>query len=359
MKQKLVVIGNGMAGARAVEEVLARDEDQFDVVMFGAEPYGNYNRILLSNILSGAQDASEIFINPLDWYEENNVKLHAGATVTEIDRSAKIVISENGIRERFDKLLIATGSRAFIPPMAGVTLPDGKTKPGVFGFRTIDDCNAIVLKAKQSRRAAVIGGGLLGLEAARGLLNHGCEVHVVHLAGHLMEMQLDTTGGAILRSSMEAMGVNVHLKKLTSEVFGEGKVTGLGFKDGTKLDCDVVVVSAGIRPNSEIGLRCGLSVERAIVVDNHMRSVTDSNVYVVGECAQHRGRVYGLVAPLWDQAKVFADHITGHNPKAAYHGSKLATKLKVMGVELASMGITEPAEERDEIIQFIESKKGT
>jgi nitrite reductase (NADH) large subunit len=359
MKQKLVVIGNGMAGARAVEEVLARDEDQFDVVMFGAEPYGNYNRILLSNILSGAQDASEIFINPLDWYEENNVKLHAGATVTEIDRSAKIVASENGIRERFDKLLIATGSRAFIPPMAGVTLPDGRTKPGVFGFRTIDDCNAIVLKAKQSRRAAVIGGGLLGLEAARGLLNHGCEVHVVHLAGHLMEMQLDTTGGAILRSSMEAMGVNVHLKKLTSEVFGEDKVTGLGFKDGTKLDCDMVVVSAGIRPNSEIGLRCGLSVERAIVVDNHMRSVTDSNVYSVGECAQHRGRVYGLVAPLWDQAKVFADHITGHNPKAAYHGSKLATKLKVMGVELASMGITEPAEERDEIIQFTESKKGT
>src|SRR5450631_3937430 len=358
MKQKLVVVGNGMAGARAVEEVLARDKDRFDVVMFGAEPYGNYNRILLSNILSGAQDASEIFINPLDWYEENNVKLHAGATVTEIDRSAKVVVSENGIRERFDKPLIATGSRAFIPPMAGVNLPDGKTKPGVFGFRTIDDCNAIVLKAKQSRRAAVIGGGLLGLEAARGLLNHGCEVHVVHLAGHLMEMQLDTTGGGILRSSMEAMGVNVHLKKLTSEVLGEDKVTGLGFKDGTTLDCDMVVISAGIKPNSEIGLRCGLTVERAIVVDNHMRSVSDPNVYVVGECAQHRGRVYGLVAPLWEQAKVFADHITG-NPDAAYHGSKLATKLKVMGVELASMGITEPAEDRDEIIQFTEPKKGT
>ena len=357
-KQKLVVVGNGMAGARAVEEVLARDKDRFDVVMFGAEPYGNYNRILLSNILSGAQDASEIFINPLDWYEENDVKLHAGATVGEIDRSAKVVVSENGIRERFDKLLIATGSRAFIPPMAGVNTPDGKTKPGVFGFRTIDDCNAIVLKAKQSRRAAVIGGGLLGLEAARGLLNHGCEVHVVHLAGHLMEMQLDTTGGTILRSSMEAMGINVHLKKLTSEVLGEDRVTGLGFKDGTTLDCDMVVVAAGIKPNSEIGLRCGLTVERAIVVDNHMRSVDDPNVYVVGECAQHRGRVYGLVAPLWEQAKVFADHITGRT-EAAYHGSKLATKLKVMGVELASMGITEPAEERDEIIQFTEPKKGT
>jgi nitrite reductase (NADH) large subunit len=357
-KQKLVVVGNGMAGARAVEEVLARDKNRFDIVMFGDEPYGNYNRILLSNILSGAQDTSEIFINPLEWYEENDIKLHSGARVGEIDRAAKIVVSENGIREGFDKLLIATGSRAFIPPMAGVNLPCGKVKPGVFGFRTIDDCNAIVLKAKQSKRAAVIGGGLLGLEAARGLLNHGCEVHVVHLAGHLMEMQLDTSGGAILRSSMEAMGVNVHLKKLTSEVLGEDRVTGLGFKDGTTLDCDMVVVAAGIRPNSEIGLRCGLTVERAIVVDNHMRSVADSDVYVVGECAQHRGRVYGLVAPLWEQAKVFAEHITGRH-EAAYHGSKLATKLKVMGVELASMGITEPAEDRDEIIQFTEPKKGT
>jgi nitrite reductase (NADH) large subunit len=358
MKQKLVVVGNGMAGARAVEEVLARDKGRFDVVMFGAEPYGNYNRILLSNILSGAQDTSEIFINPLDWYEENGIKLHAGAPVDEIDRAAKVVRS-NGIRETYDKLLIATGSRAFIPPMAGINAPDGKLKRGVFGFRTIDDCNAILVKAKESRRAAVIGGGLLGLEAARGLLNHGCEVHVVHLAGHLMEMQLDTTGGSILRSSMQAMGVNVHLQKMTTEVLGEDRVTGLAFKDGTTLDCDMVVVSAGIKPNAEIGLRCGLSVERAIVVDNHMRSVTDPNVYVVGECAQHRGRVYGLVAPLWEQAKVFADHITGHKPDAAYHGSRLATKLKVMGVELASMGITEPAEDRDEIIQFTEPKKGT
>ena len=359
MKQKLVVIGNGMAGARAVEEVLARDKARFDIVMFGAEPYGNYNRILLSNVLSGAQDASEIFINPFDWYEENGIKLHAGAPVHEIDRAAKVVQSECGVRERYDKLLIATGSRAFIPPMAGINGPDGRLKRGVFGFRTIDDCNAIVLEAKQSRRAAVIGGGLLGLEAARGLLNHGCEVHVVHLAGHLMEMQLDPTGGSILRSSMQAMGVNVHLQKLTTEVLGEDRVRGLAFKDGTTLDCDMVVVSAGIKPNAEIGLRCGLTVERAIVVDNHMRSVSDPNVYAVGECAQHRGRVYGLVAPLWEQAKVFADHITGHRPEAAYHGSKLATKLKVMGVELASMGITEPAEERDEIIQFTEPKKGT
>jgi nitrite reductase (NADH) large subunit len=360
MKNKLVVVGNGMAGARAVEEMLSRGgADQFDIAMFGDEPYGNYNRILLSNILSGVQTTSEIFINPLDWYGQNGVKLHAGARVNEIDRAAKVVTSENGIREGYDKLLIATGSRAFIPPMAGVNGPDGNMKPGVFGFRTIDDCVGIMAQAKQSARAAVIGGGLLGLEAARGLLNHGCEVHVVHLAGHLMEMQLDASGGAILKASMEAMGVNVHLRKLTTEILGEGRVTGLAFKDGTTLDCDMVVIAAGIKPNAEIGLRCGLTVERAIVVDNRMRSVDDPNVYVVGECAQHRGRVYGLVAPLWEQAKVFADHITGRNADAAYHGSKLATKLKVMGVELASMGITEPADERDEIVQFTEPRKGT
>jgi nitrite reductase (NADH) large subunit len=359
-KQRLVVVGNGMAGARAVEEVLARGGgDRFDIVMFGDEPYGNYNRILLSNILSGAQDASEIFINPLDWYTQNAVKLHAGSRVEEIDRAAKLVISANAVRERYDKLLIATGSRAFIPPMAGVNGPDSRLRPGVFGFRIIDDCDRIVAQARQCRRAAVIGGGLLGLEAARGLVNHGCEVHVVHLAGHLMEMQLDAPAGAILKASIEAMGITVHLKKLTTEILGDSKVTALAFKDGSTLDCDMVVIAAGIKPNAEIGVRCGLTVERAIVVDNHMRSVDDPDVYVVGECAQHRGRVYGLVAPLWEQAKVLADHITQRNPDAAYHGSKLATKLKVMGVELASMGITEPAEERDEIVQFTEPKKGT
>ena len=359
-KQRLVVVGNGMAGARAVEEVLARGgAEMFDIVMFGDEPYGNYNRILLSNILSGQQDASEIFLNPLDWYEENGITLHAGARVAEIDRFAKVVAAENGVRERYDVLLIATGSRAFMPPIAGLHGPDGRLKPGVFGFRTIDDCEGMVAAAAEGRKAAVIGGGLLGLEAARGLLHHGCEVHVVHLAGHLMEQQLDATGGAILRTTMEAMGVKVHLRKSTTDVLGGERVTGLKFKDGGTLDCELLVVAAGIKPNAEIALRAGLTVERAIVVDNHMRCVDDMNVYAVGECAQHRGRVYGLVAPLWDQARVFAEHVTRRNPDAAYHGSKLATKLKVMGVELASMGITEPAEEEDEIVQFVEPKRGT
>ena len=360
-KQRLVVIGNGMAGARAVEEVLALGgAEQFDITMFGDEPYGNYNRILLSNILSGIQDASEIFINPLSWYEENAITLHAGARVTEIDRASRTVMAANGVKAKYDRLLISTGSRAFIPPMKGAMSSPGQLRPGVFGFRSIDDCNGIMQAAKRSKVAAVIGGGLLGLEAARGLMNHGAAVHVIHLGKHLMDAQLDATGGAILRTTMEAMGITIHTQMSTTEILGgDGPVTGLAFKDGTTLDCDMVVISAGIKPNAEIGHNAGLTVERAIVVDNHMRSVDDMNVYVVGECAQHRGKVYGLVAPLWDQAKVFAEHITGHNLDAAYHGSKLATKLKVMGVELASMGITEPVEDRDETIQFTEAKRGT
>jgi nitrite reductase (NADH) large subunit len=358
-KQKLVVIGNGMAGARAVEEVLARGgAEQFDIVMFGDEPYGNYNRIMLSNVLSGAQDLDEIYINPLDWYAENDITLHAGTRVIGIDRAAQVVITDKSTRERYDKLLISTGSRSFMPPIPGMHIGE-QLKPGVFGFRTLDDTEGMIESAKTNKVAAVIGGGLLGLEAARGLLNHGCQVHVVHLSAHLMNAQLDPAGGAILKTAMEGMGIKIHLGASTAEVLGEDRVTGLKFKDDTILPCDMLVVAAGIRPNSEIGVRAGLTVQRAIVVDDHMRAEGDADVYVVGECAQHRGQVYGLVAPLWEQAKVFADHITGRNTQAAYHGSKLATKLKVMGVELASMGITEAKEDRDETIQFTEPKRGT
>lgn len=358
-KKKLVVIGNGMAGARAVEEVLARGGGGiFDIVMFGGEPYGNYNRILLSNVLNGSQSPNDILINPLDWYQENGIRLHSGQFIIDIDCAAKAVMSRQGTIEHYDKLLIASGSRAFIPPMTGARAANGRLKKGIFGYRALDDCAAILDYVKQSKKVVTIGGGLLGLEAARAMKLLGAESHIVHLAGHLLEMQLDLTGGTILRRAIEDMGIHVHVKKLTTEVLGEDKVTGLVFKDGEKLECDMVIVATGIKPNAEVGVRAGLTVERAIVVDDHMRSVDDRDVYVVGECAQHRGRVYGLVAPLWEQAKVFADHVTGKNPTAAYHGSKLATKLKVMGIELASMGLNEPAEERDEVIQFSEPKKG-
>ena len=360
-KQKLVVIGNGMAGARTVEEILARGgKGQFDITIFGDETYGNYNRILLSNVLNGSQEPFDIFLNPLEWYRENDITLHAGVRVTAIDRDAKTVTGDDGTVEQYDKLLLATGSRPFIPPMDGINTNDGTTRHGVFVFRTLDDCNKIAGYATKVRRAAVIGGGLLGLEAARGLLRFGVEVHVVHLSPHLMDMQLDPQAGAILRATMEKMGVHVHTEKSTTGIVCDGAdgVAGLQFKDGSVLPCDMVVISCGIRPNAELGKAAGLSVNRAVLVNDQMQSVDDPDVYVVGEVAEHRGRVYGLVAPLWEQGMVLADHLTGRNLNAAYKGSKLATKLKVMGVELASLGVTKPEFDTDEVVVFSEPKRG-
>ena len=359
-KKQLVVIGNGMAGARTVEEILARGgAGQFEITMFGEEPTGNYNRILLSNVLNGSYKEEEIFLNPLSWYQENNIRLHAGKRASGLLRRARLVYGEDGQPEHYDKLIIATGSRAFIPQMEGSHMPDGSLKPGVFVFRSLDDCRKIAGWAQGKHSAAVIGGGLLGLEAARGLQNFGLNVHVVHLGGHLMPQQLDPGAGAILKTSMEALGLKVHLKKNTTAILGADQVLGLRFADGATLECDMVIISAGIRANWEIAAGCGLTVERGIVVDDQMRCPDDPNIYAVGECAQHRGHMYGLVAPLWEQAKVLADHITGKNPRAAYHGSKVATKLKVMGVEVASMGVVEPQTAEDEVVQFSEPKRGT
>jgi nitrite reductase (NADH) large subunit len=358
-KQKLVVIGNGMAGARCVEEILARGgADRFEITMFGDEPYGNYNRILLSDVLNGSHDESEIFLNPLSWYEENGVKLHAGVRAVSILRHACQVIGDNGVEEPYDQLIIATGSVPFVPPIEGLRLSDGSFKPGVFVFRNLDDTRKIARYAMGKAKGVVIGGGLLGLEAARGLQNFELEVHVVHLAKHLMNTQLDTQAGAILATTLEQLGIRVHCGLNTTAIIGDDRVSGVRFSDSSQLECDVVVISAGIKPNVDIGVRAGLTVERGIVVDNQMRT-DDPKIFALGECVQHRGMVYGLVAPLWEQAKVLADHLTGVDPDAAYHGSKIATRLKVMGVEVASMGLTEPTEEGDEVVQFTEPKKGT
>jgi nitrite reductase (NADH) large subunit len=359
-KTKLVVIGNGMAGARLVEEVVARrNGDRYDIVVFGDEPYGNYNRILLSGVLSGTHDPRDIFINPLNWYTENNVTLHAGVRVTKIDRQAKVVYGNNGMAEIYDKLVIATGSRAFVPPMQGLTR-DGTTewKEGIFLFRTLDDCDDIRKYSAQARKVAVIGGGLLGLEAARGLLNMGLEVHVVHLMPHLMEVQLDAPAGALLKRTLEAMGVHIHLEKLTTAINGNNRVSGLTFKDGSTLDSDMVVISAGIRPNTELAKEAGLSVERGIVVGDDLACVNDREVFAIGECAQHRGQVYGLVAPLWEQARALAERLTTHDSQATYIGSKISTKLKVMGISLAVMGDKEPSHPGDDVATYVEQGRG-
>ncbi|HEV8116834.1 MAG TPA: FAD-dependent oxidoreductase [Acidimicrobiales bacterium] len=336
---RLVVVGNGMAGARTVEEILRRGgAERFEITIVGDEPYGNYNRILLSEVLAGAEDAKEIFLNPLAWYRDNGITLRAGVRVDQVDPFAKKVFADDGSVTVYDKLLLATGSRPFVPPIEGLSDADGNLKAGAFAFRTIDDCNAMRAHAAQPRRVVVHGGGLLGLEAARALKEHVDEVHVVHGTSTLMNQQLDSEAGAILKAGVERLGVQVHLDKRTVAVPGDDQVTGVRFSDGTGLDTDLLVVATGIRPRVDLARGAGLAVQRGIVVDDQLRSVDSPDVYAVGECVEHRGLVYGLVAPLWEMAAVLADHITGANPSAAYRGSKLATKLKVAGLEVAVMG---------------------
>jgi nitrite reductase (NADH) large subunit len=356
---RLVIIGNGMAGIRTLEEILTRGgAEQFAITVFGDEPYGNYNRIMLSHVLSGEEDEADIFLNALSWYAENDITLHTGTRVARIDRYAKVVYAQDGTGTPYDQLIIATGSRSFMPKMAGVTNPDGTPREGVMGFRTIDDTRSMLSLARVHERAVVIGGGLLGLEAARGLQTHGLQVDLVHAATHLMNQQIDEQGGLILRQSIEDLGITVHVKARTEAILGEDRITGVRLADGTQIPCDMVVVAAGIRPNSELGTVSGLSVERAIVVEDDMRTVDDPDIFAVGECAQHRGQVYGLVAPLWEQARVLADQITGVNTEAAYHGSRTATKLKVAGVDVASMGLKAPERDTDEFVVFSEPRRG-
>ncbi len=361
--QELVVVGNGMAGARAVEEILARGgAEQFRITMFGDEPHGNYNRILLSELLAGDENMSldDIFLNPWEWYEDNGITLHAGVRVVRIDRFARRVYADDGSIVRYDKLMLATGSRSYFPPMDGLWADDKTLMPGVFGFRTLHDAMAMIRYARGKRRAAVIGGGLLGLEAARGLQAHGLDVHVVHGAPGLMNQQLDAQAGLVLRRSLEGLGMIVHTGTRSTAILSgiDGAVTGVTFSDQTTLEVDMVVVTAGIRPNIGLALVSGLEIQRGIVVDDQLRSVDDDNIYAVGECVQHRGETYGLVGPLWEQAVVLADHITGANPAAAYHGSRLATKLKVAGVDVAAMGLKEPERPDDEFVQFSEPSRG-
>jgi nitrite reductase (NADH) large subunit len=354
-KRRLVVIGNGMAGARTVEEILARGGD-FDITMFGDEPYGNYNRIMLSNVLAGVEDEAGIFLNDLAWYAEHGITLHAGTRIERIDRAARTVHAGDGSVTGYDTLIIATGSRAFVPPIPGLHRPGRGYHQGVFAFRTLDDTRAMIRYAREHERAVVIGGGLLGLEAARGLQSHLPHVTLVHAAGHLMNAQLNAAAGQTLQRTVEQrLGIEVLVGATTTEILGKHAVTGVRLAGDRVLPCDVVVVAAGIRANAEVAAASGLTVERGIVVDDQMRAADD--VYAVGECAQHRGAVYGLVAPLWEQARVLAGHLTGASPDAAYRGSKVSTKLKVAGVDVASMGLTTPAE-GDESITFAEPDRG-
>lgn len=355
-KKRLVIVGNGMAGARLIEEILARGGGKhFGISIFGDEPYGNYNRILLSSVLAGTHDADDILMNPVEWYAKQGVTLHTSAKVIEIDRASKKVYASDGMELSYDKLVLATGSRPFIPQIEGLYSEKDRFKEGIFVFRNLDDCHGMIDFGAKVKKAAVIGGGLLGLEAARGLMDRGLDVTVVHLVPNLMDVQLDVTASGILKKTLEKMGLNLRLEKLTTGVLGGKTVEGLTFKDGTTLDCGMVVIAAGVRANSELAAQAGLEVQRGIVINTNL-STNDPDIYAIGDCTQFNGQVIGLVAPGWQQAQVLADQLTGKT-HSKYLGSAVATKLKVMGVEVAVMGEKDSRED-DEVVAYLEPSRG-
>ncbi|MDO3654416.1 NADPH-nitrite reductase [Bacillus subtilis] len=345
-KKQLVLVGNGMAGVRAIEEILSVAKDEFQITIFGAEPHPNYNRILLSKVLQGDTDIKDITLNDWDWYEENNIQLYTNETVIKVDTENKTVITDADRIQAYDELILATGSVPFILPIPGAD------KKGVTAFRDIKDTDTMLAASKQYKKAAVIGGGLLGLEAARGLLNLGMDVSVIHLAPFLMERQLDATAGRLLQNELEKQGMTFLLEKQTEEIVGDDRVEGLRFKDGTSIEADLVVMAVGIRPNTTLGAESGIPVNRGIIVNDYMQTEIP-HIYAVGECAEHRGIAYGLVAPLYEQAKVLAKHICGIETKP-YEGSVLSTQLKVSGVEVFSAGDFNESEEKKAIKVFDE-----
>jgi nitrite reductase (NADH) large subunit len=351
-KSKLVMIGNGMAGVRTLEELLKISPDLYDITVFGTEPYPNYNRILLSPVLAGEQTLDEIVLNSWEWYTDNHIALHAGWTVTSVDRVRRVVHAENAAGEKisaeYDRLLIATGSNPFILPIPG------KDLEGVIAYRDIADTNAMIDASKKYKRAVVIGGGLLGLEAANGLMLRGMDVSVIHVMPTLMERQLDSVAGKMLEKSLQERGLRFYMGGQTQALIGDkddgkggceeregapsrGRVRALQFKDGTEIPTDLVVMAVGIRPNTTLAESMRLHVNRGIVVTDTMQTVTDARIYSVGECAAHRGIAYGLVAPLFEQGKVAANHLAMFGI-GRYTGSLTSTKLKVTGIDLFSAG---------------------
>lgn len=341
-RQRLVVIGNGMAGCRAVEEILERESERFEIVIFGAEPRVNYNRIMLSPVLAGEKTFDEIVLNTAEWYKENGITLVSGDPVQQIDRDAKTVIAASGRTEPYDKLLIATGSDPFIIPVPGHDLP------GVVTFRDLDDVDRMLAAAEKGGDAVVIGGGLLGLEAAHGLSLRGMKVTVIHLMPTLMERQLDEAAGYLLRQELESRGQTILTSANTKEILGaDGHVVAVELDDGTRIKADIVVMAVGIRPSTGLARSAGLDCERGILVDDHMVT-SDPDVLAVGECVQHNGLCYGLVAPLWDMCRSLADYVT--DQPSGYGGSVTSTKLKVSGIDLFSAGDFSGGEDCEDIV---------
>ncbi|MBI5887568.1 MAG: NAD(P)/FAD-dependent oxidoreductase [Deltaproteobacteria bacterium] len=344
-KERLVVIGNGISGAACVEEILKLAPQRFAITVFGAESHVNYNRVLLSQVLTGEKTLGDITVHGRQWYEQKGVKLFTGCRVSGIRRKSRIAVAENGEDARYSKLILATGAQSVVPNIPGAD------KEGVVSFRDMDDCErirALVLaQGAGKRRAVVIGGGLIGLEAAYALKSIGAEVSVVHLMPHLMERQLDPTAAGFLKEEIERLGINVLVGKDTAEVSGDGRVEGLRFKDGGAIEADVVVMAVGIRPNVELARASGIYCEKGIVVSDTMQTY-DPAVYAVGECVQHRGATFGLVASVFEQARVLANHLAGDS-RLVFRNRPASVKLKVPGINVYSAGRTDEAKDCEPI----------
>ena len=347
----LVVVGNGMAGMRAIEEMLKLPGgERYRITVFGAEPHVNYNRIMLSSVLAGDKTVDEIVINSREWYEENGITLIAGDPVTKIDRDNRTVTSASGLTVSYGRLLIATGSKPLAPPLPGLDLP------GVCAFRDIADVDKMLAAARTHKRAVVIGGGLLGLEAAWGLKQRGMSVALVHLMPTLMERQLDAAAGQLLQRDLDRRGIAFFTNGQTEEIIGTERVEGVQLADGRSIPADLVVLAIGIRPNIDLARKAGLKINRGVEVFDDMRT-SDPEIFAVGECVEHRGQVFGLVAPLWDQAKVCAAHLAG-DTTAAFASQALSTSLKITGVDVFSAGALMAADEADDEITLRDDSRG-
>jgi nitrite reductase (NADH) large subunit len=356
MKRKLAIIGNGMATCRLLDELVQRGAHRtFEITVFGDEPFGAYNRILLGRVLGG-ESAEAIITKPAEWYDRHGMRLLAGTPVKQLDTLRKIVMTEDGQSRRYDLAVLATGSEPIVPRLEGLRGEDDRLRDGVFVYRTIRDCLRIRKAARPGDSAVIVGGGLLGLEAAKVISDRGLHVTVVHMASGLMNTQLDAVGGEMLRRQVERAGMFVRAGTTVEAVYGDERVAGVSLADGTNLTADMLVLACGVRPRVEIARASNVPVNQGILVNDTLATPIPG-VYALGECAEHRGKLYGIVAPVWEQAVVLADVLSGLKPEARYRGSKLYTRLKVAGVEVAAMGCAEPELDTDEVYQIVEERR--
>lgn len=357
-RRDLAIVGNGMAANRLLDDLIQRGAStRYRIKVFGEEPGGSYNRVQLSKVLGGAESHA-ILMKPMGWYADQGVEFVPGVTVTRLDTSAHQIHTDSGESHRYDLAVLATGSSAFVPPIEGIAQPGGARKRGVFVYRTLDDCLKIRSFAQSGDNAMVLGGGLLGLEAAKALSDQGLHVTVIHLSPYLMNVQLDKLGAEMLREQIERCGIFVRTGRSIQAVRGDERVEAVVLDDGTFLSARMVVLACGIRPRIDLAVASGIPVKKGVLVNDTLATQVPG-VYAVGECAEHAGKVYGIVTPIFEQAAVLADVLTGYRPRSRYRGSKLYARLKVAGIEVASMGLTEPGLETDEVLQIIEPRKAS